>query len=845
MLSERTVSRQLQVSVVVLLSTFLLTAGIFVLMPFQALEWAERPFPGFVVEQSLVITEFGGTSWSGNEAGLKFPQRVTHLNGQPVRNTQEFEAAVRQLTPGDLLEVRTVLPDGTRQTFSNIPVDTFPKVDLLRLFWLPYAGGLLFLIMASWVYYLRGSTRPARAFTYFSLYASLASALVFDISTTHLTVPLWTLALTQTGGSLAALALLFPEEWDVVKEEPFLRFVPFSFALFLSLWGIFAVTHPTDPWLYIAAWRAAYFFAAGAVVLFLASTYYRQRRTESATARQQSRMIMIGGAFAFFPALFWLISPVFGNELPWNPVVVIPLLMAFPLSIAFAIVRYRLWDIDLFLNRALTYTVLSALLLMIYMGIVLILQTVFINLTGETSPLAVAISTLVAAAFFHPLRLRVQQFIDKRFFRRRYDAAKTIEAFGASVRQEVDLDNITKNLVETVQETMEPTHINIYSAVGLGKNSSLEIPEGDPLRNFFTENQEPFDPQEIDIDSPTLRALRDDVTRLVVPLISQGELVGSLNLGKRLSEQDYSRQDERLLLTLAGQAAPALRLASIAERQRAEALERQRLENELRLARLIQQALLPKETPPMPGWNLAAHYQPARAVGGDFYDFLLLPDGRVALTVGDVTDKGIPAAIMMATTRSVLRGAARRMLPPGEALARSNELLCPEMLPYMFVTCFYALLDPTTGHMQFANAGHNPPFRCLNHGRDVEELYATGMPLGLMPDVVYEEKEVVLQPGEKLLLYSDGLVEAHNPQREMFGFPRLRSIVSALATQMGDKNTSHDEFAIPFILKEFQSFVGDSWEQEDDVTMLYLEWVGIEETSVTRVGQSDIMGGGN
>ncbi len=155
-----------------------------------------------------------------------------------------------------------------------------------------------------------------------------------------------------------------------------------------------------------------------------------------------------------------------------------------------------------------------------------------------------------------------------------------------------------------------------------------------------------------------------------------------------------------------------------------------------------------------------------------------MPDGRLAIIVGDVTDKGVPAALVMATTRSILRGTARRLVSPGPVLERVNELLCPEIPPKMFVTCLYALLDPANGRLQYANAGHDLPYWRYNGG--VEELRATGMPLGLMPNMRYDEFELTLAPGEGVLFYSDGLVEAHNAKREMFGFPRLGVVCRAV-----------------------------------------------------------------
>jgi serine phosphatase RsbU (regulator of sigma subunit)/predicted ester cyclase len=249
------------------------------------------------------------------------------------------------------------------------------------------------------------------------------------------------------------------------------------------------------------------------------------------------------------------------------------------------------------------------------------------------------------------------------------------------------------------------------------------------------------------------------------------------------------------------------------QRLEQEMRERERIEQELRVARSIQQASLPEEVPTLEGWRITPYYLPAREVGGDFYDFHLLSEGRLGLVVGDATGKGVPAALVMSTTCGMLQLAARASgsSSPSEVLVQVNEALFARIPQNMFVTCFYAILDPKSGRLIYANAGHDLPY--VRRDGDAEELRARGMPLGLMPEMGYEEREMVLEASESTLFYSDGLVEAHNPKGEMFGFPRLR----ALVTEHG-KHGSLEEV----LLEELYSFVGESWEQEDDITLLTL-----------------------
>ena len=341
---------------------------------------------------------------------------------------------------------------------------------------------------------------------------------------------------------------------------------------------------------------------------------------------------------------------------------------------------------------------------------------------------------------------------------------------------------------------------------------SLDIGPDDPALAYFAEARGAVDLDSVDLDSPAIRSLREAGMQLVVPLVTHGELVGLLSLGPRLSEQGYTREDRKLLDDLAGYAAPAVRVAQLVRQQQEEAEQRSRIDQELRVATLIQQQFLPKQLPELPGWQVAAHYQPAREVGGDFYDFIELPDGQVGVVVGDVTDKGVPAALIMAKTHSILRADAPRLVSPGAVLARANALLVAEMPPNMFVTCLYAVLDPGSGRLRYANAGHPVPYVAGAGG--VSELRATGMPLGLLPDMTYDEREAVLAPGQALLLHSDGIAEAHGEGREMFGFARLAEIVGA---------GPGGQELIDRVLSTLRAFVGTEREQEDDITLVTLQ----------------------
>lgn len=360
------------------------------------------------------------------------------------------------------------------------------------------------------------------------------------------------------------------------------------------------------------------------------------------------------------------------------------------------------------------------------------------------------------------------------------------------------------------KEAAEPKRVDTPTAAAVRTVDPVEIPPTDPLYPFLENAAGPVDVDGLEMDSPALGEIKGRGVKVVVPLVTQGELIGVLFLGPRLSQAGYGTDDLGLLGRLASQAAPALKLGQVVEQQEAQVRERERFEQEMHVAQLIQQQFLPRNLPELKGWKISAFYRSAREVGGDFYDIIELEGGRIGLVVGDVTGKGVPAALVMATTRSMIRSEAPRLESPSLVLERVNNLLVSDIPESMFVTCLYLVLDPENGSLVFANAGHDLPY--VSGDGAVAELRATGMPLGLMEGMSYEEASGRLESGQTLLLHSDGIAEAHDPEREMFGFPRLKEVAAA----------TDGERMIDEVLSALAAFTGPSWEQEDDITMLTL-----------------------
>jgi serine phosphatase RsbU (regulator of sigma subunit) len=491
-----------------------------------------------------------------------------------------------------------------------------------------------------------------------------------------------------------------------------------------------------------------------------------------------------------------------------------------PVFLSLATGQPRRYNLRALLASTPAYLALTAGLVLAYYATATAVDLV-IHQSPTISHTVLIATALAWAVILDPPRAYLQGLIERRFYLRDREAARAVAAFTATLREEIDLDQLRERFVAVVQQTLRPHSVALWTrapdAEGRPPGATevaadgVTVAEGDPLVAYVLGHPGVQEVERLPPDSPALRALKRQGAELIAPLASQGELLGLLIVGPQPRGEPYDDEQRTLLDGLAAQVAPALRVAQMVREEQARVREHAHIEQELRTARTIQHSFLPREVPALPGWELVPYYRPAREVGGDFYDFLPFDDGRVGIVIGDVTGKGVPAALVMATTHTMLRGAVRGTDSPAEVLGRVNALLAAEIPAGMFVTCFCALLDPATGRLRYANAGHEPPYR--RHDGDVTQLWASGMPLGMMPATAYDDDETTLAPGEGLLFYSDGLVEAHDRDRAMFGFPRLQRALAEPAAESSP---------IAAALDALGRFTGDGWEQEDDVTLVAL-----------------------
>lgn len=354
-------------------------------------------------------------------------------------------------------------------------------------------------------------------------------------------------------------------------------------------------------------------------------------------------------------------------------------------------------------------------------------------------------------------------------------------------------------------ESEYPMHTSTLLDAVREQNRLLAVPSSE------TESFEEWMQKEaLDVDAENETLALHHQLLLAVPLLIKNDLFGVLLVQEAPGGLRFRSRRLDIINGIAQQAALAIQNDRLQE----EMVVRERLETEVELARQIQQTFIPETLPWLSGWDLAARWRTARQVGGDFYDVMELSGGGIGLFIADVADKGVPAALFMALTRTLVRAAVVETESPAEALRRVNDLLIPDTQQGMFVTAVYAVLYPESGELVYANAGHNPPL-CLGADGNLGRLTRTGMALGVVEGTSMEERRLQLKGGDALLLYTDGLSEAFSSAGDLFGEERIIAALGACAGKSAERILQQIEI-------DLDKFVGDE-SQADDLTMLLLK----------------------
>ncbi len=811
-------------------ATLLLLIALIVVLEWPGLHWRQSAPTIGLTTQDLVIREVPDSGLNP-DIDLLPGDIITHVADTRVRNHYHFESLLADRRGGpvalDVIRgteshstIAQVASESRRTTadvFSVIVAASFLVVGLWVFVRRHDVLGSLFVTMCVLVTYLLTHRPPPSA-------AGLQLALELLDDTVTLLFP----------AVLVHFFMVFPDRSTVRRFRGSATDIAAVYGLPLTLLAIIAIVSTarfvgTDiPYQYVQpliAVAALYFvvYIIVSVVLF-----FRSYRTSNSAQRQKLRVVIAGTTLGIVPfgieVMLRTARPE--SEVGFSSATVL-LLGSVPLSFGYAIVKHGAIEFGGIIRRSLVYAILTGLILGVYYVLVDVIGRYLLAGTTVNRAVALPVAVILLAILFAPAREALQRFVDRVFFRREYVFADELSDYQERLAGSVDREQVWGLLLSKLNEVFQPSYLALYEANGR-EDFALREQQGAPPRlpgslgnnlfvaRYLSRYRIPLLAEFLDrawqrpnMDHNSRRLLRLDGLSVCLPIATAGEMVGIVLLGEKQSGLAYGEADARLLRAFGEHTAL---LSHNADLVRA-SVERERLKSEVMLAQEIQQSLYPNPLPADTPVQLAALSQPCHEVGGDYFDYFVIKGHYLAVAIGDVSGKGIPAAMLAASVQGALRNAARPgHMGPADVNAALNRYLCENSNEQRFMSFFYALMDLESGRLDYSNAGHCPPL--LLRSGYVDRLTRGGMMLGISPGGDYEEGTVQLDPGDRLLLYTDGLEEQANPAGEQFGEARLAmALRSRTSLPIAEFQASiHDEVI---------AFAGRNC--DDDLTSLIVE----------------------
>lgn len=550
-----------------------------------------------------------------------------------------------------------------------------------------------------------------------------------------------------------------------------------------------------------------------AVSIFFVSIFVKGSLSVSRDAKRRLRLLYAGSTISLVPVLVVLVVSLLkgdggeiGRAVPeWLLFTVLLLLFVFPLTLAYTIVVQRAMDVSVVIRQGLQYALARSgvrfLQFILMVGVVLTATFLASDPRIRLPQKLEAVALGMAAVLWMKRGADwLRGWTDRRFFRDAYNAEQILSELGDKVRTIVEVQPLLATVSHRIAESLHVPRVAALIdgsgpyrpayALGYPETPAVVFPENAATVRQLTEAGEPTRVYVDDPDSWLYR--RQDLTEgerrqleqlgaeLLLPLPAKDHLLGFISLGPKRSEAPYTTSDLRLLKSVAVQTGFALENTRLTAAVAREAAQREKLNREVEIAREVQQRLFPQKLPPIPGLDYSGACRPALGVGGDYYDFLALPGGRLGVAVGDVSGKGIAAALMMATLQASLRGEAMRGSENlGRMIAGVNRLVFDASTANRYATFFYAEFDPERRELTYVNAGHNPPmlFRAGGNGAGVQRLDVGGTVIGLLESFPFRQATVTLDRGDMLVAYTDGVSEAMNPADEEWGEARMMEVL--------------------------------------------------------------------
>jgi len=557
------------------LATALVALLMLVFTPIWAYQYYRQPFLGVLLEPNNVVSNISGNGWPAHEADVVWPEQLTAVNGMAVTNVTEVNTLLTAngSTPIRLEFLQRV---GTARRVLVTPI-RLPLGDFVTLFVIPYMVGVVFLVIGLWAYRLRASLRASRALLMFASAVSVAASTFFDMNTTHHVVLLWATSLSVMAGACIHLALDFPQQMRFVERRPAMRFISWVLSLAFILPVVMEIHSPSSPLAYITTWQASYAYMAVSIGFFLMTLTWRILRSDSAVIRQQSRVIIFGATLSFAPMmLFYLLPTAFSSSPPeFRASIYFPLLILLPLSVTYAILRYRLLDVDRVFANILTYAITMAAALAVFYGLLTVISMVLRQTVRADNPLVIAVYLLALVLGFSPVLRLVQRAIDRIFYRSPADYRRVLNELSTSLVVTPNLERTLQLLSEQLRNALEPEEFVIYlydddrALYVPHSRSEREIPHlpaDDPIVKTIRDASGPlwFPPNgALPADLERSESYRNLGCSAYVALRYEGSLIGFLALGLRRSGEPYTSEDLDFLNTVAGQSALALENARL------------------------------------------------------------------------------------------------------------------------------------------------------------------------------------------------------------------------------------------------------------------------------------------
>ena len=798
-------------------------------------------------------------------AGMKFGDKLLEVNGRPVDGFVVYYGLLGRSRPGDRLHVRVQTPGeaGTRdlvielQPSSSNPfaaADAFAYLDFaLRVIALP----LLCIALGFWVAAVRIHDRSAwlMLVVLLSLATNLGGRMsaqgMFgrDAALQTLFVAFGAFFGQATFPALMLFGISFPTRLAVHRGVLWLLWIVAGYLVLVTaletvnvaLWikhlaWIRPVARPVELLTGLEGdFNAA--VQAFALVVCVGSLAWKTVTSQSRDARRRLLILGAGAAVSVAALLVILVAGRFETRLPgWSIVPLVMMLPAFPATMAYAIVVHRAMDVRVAIRQGLQYLLAagSVRALQIVLGAAIVVGATLLSANLNT-PRRLSVTVLGIALIFilRTVAERLRGWVDRRFFREAYETDAILSDLATKVRTIVETGPLLETVTTRIAQSLHVPRIAILlggggrfvpaCALGYPALPAATIPEESVTVKRLRKQQHAFVQFDNEdswvqltegVERESLEQLKAE---LLIPLTLNEKILGIMSLGAKQSEEPFSRTDIRLLDSVAAQTGLALENGRLTAAITAEVAAREKQKRELEIAHEVQERLFPQEYPPMAGLDYAGACRPALDVGGDYYDFIALSKTELGIAIGDVSGKGIPAALLMATLRAFLRG--QTMLRQSDLTAvmeNLNKLVYDSSTSNRYATFFYGEFDTTTRLLTYVNGGHNPPmlFRQSDGGCDVVRLGTGGPVIGLIEDCFYQQGSVSLEPGDVLVAYTDGISEAMNDAEDEWGEEQLKDAVRP-------HRQAPPRDLIDRIMKSADAFVAGA-PQHDDMTLIVL-----------------------